>query len=147
MAICAAAMTAIATPAWLIAQSKTPATWKRGVEGQRQAISVTDSISIRYSRAIARSSVVRDGTDYYMVHSSFENYPGLLVWRSRDLVNWALLTTTNVGIIWAPDIVKHNGRSTFTFPPGATGTVRTSSSGPIESKGRGRARRSEDSAD
>ena len=120
MAICAAAMTVLAAPVWLAAQSKAPVTWKRGVEGQRQA----DLGDGRYLNPILAGdrpdpSVVRDGNDYYMVHSSFENYPGLLVWRSRDLVNWAPVgpaLTTNVGIIWAPDIVKHNGRFYIYFP-------------------------------
>jgi hypothetical protein len=80
-----------AAPAWLVAQSKAAATWKRGIEGQRQA----DLGNGQYLNPILAGdrpdpSVVRDGSDYYMVHSSFENYPGLLVWRSRDLVNWAL---------------------------------------------------------
>lgn len=33
-------------------------------------------------------SVLRVGKDYYMTHSSFEYYPGLLVWHSTDLINW-----------------------------------------------------------
>ena len=32
--------------------------------------------------------ILRDGDDYYMVHSSFESYPGLLIWHSKDLINW-----------------------------------------------------------
>ncbi|MDZ7721324.1 MAG: family 43 glycosylhydrolase [candidate division KSB1 bacterium] len=35
-------------------------------------------------------SILRDGDDYYVVHSSFEYYPGLLIWHSRDLINWTL---------------------------------------------------------
>ena len=30
-------------------------------------------------------SIIRDGDNYYMVHSSFEYYPGLLIWQSKDL--------------------------------------------------------------
>lgn len=33
-------------------------------------------------------SVCRDGEDYYLVNSSFEFYPGVPVFHSRDLVNW-----------------------------------------------------------
>ena len=33
-------------------------------------------------------SILRDADDYYMVHSSFEYYPGLLIWQSKDLINW-----------------------------------------------------------
>src|SRR5690606_34189714 len=50
-------------------------------------------------------SIVRDGKDYYMTHSSFEYYPGLLVWHSTDLVNWeriAYALNQNVGSVWAP---------------------------------------------
>jgi len=37
-------------------------------------------------------SLLRDGDDYYIVHSSFEYYPGLLIWHSKDLVNWKPVT-------------------------------------------------------
>ena len=33
-------------------------------------------------------SIVRDGEDYYMTHSSFDYNPGLVVWHSKDLVHW-----------------------------------------------------------
>ncbi len=33
-------------------------------------------------------SILRDGNEYYKVHSSFEYSPGLLIWRSNDLINW-----------------------------------------------------------
>src|SRR6187401_1976039 len=33
-------------------------------------------------------SVLRVGKDYYMTHSSFDYYPGLLIWHSTDLVHW-----------------------------------------------------------
>ena len=33
-------------------------------------------------------SITRDGDTYYMVHSSFEYAPGLLIYRSKDLVRW-----------------------------------------------------------
>ena len=32
-------------------------------------------------------SILRDGNDYYIVHSSFEYYPGLRIWHSTDLVH------------------------------------------------------------
>jgi beta-xylosidase len=58
-------------------------------------------------------SILRDGDDYYMVHSSFEYYPGLLIWHSKDLLNWTPVTSAlhkNVGSVWAPDLVKHNNK-------------------------------------
>jgi beta-xylosidase len=33
-------------------------------------------------------SVCRAGTDYYLACSSFEYFPGVPVFRSRDLVHW-----------------------------------------------------------
>jgi xylan 1,4-beta-xylosidase len=64
-------------------------------------------------------SVLRDGRDYYMVHSSFDAYPGLLVWHSRNLVSWQPVGPSlfeNVGSVWAPDLVKHDGRYFIYFP-------------------------------
>ena len=51
-------------------------------------------------------SILRDGDDYYIVHSSFEYYPGLLIWHSSDLINWAPVANAlhkYVGSVWAPD--------------------------------------------
>lgn len=36
-------------------------------------------------------SVVRVGKDFYLVNSSFEYFPGLPIYHSTDLVNWALI--------------------------------------------------------
>lgn len=64
-------------------------------------------------------SILRDGDDYYLTFSTFESYPGLLVWHSRDLVTWQPLAPAlfeNVGSVWAPDLVKHDGRFFIYFP-------------------------------
>jgi xylan 1,4-beta-xylosidase len=37
-------------------------------------------------------SIVRVGDDYYIATSTFEWFPGVQVYHSRDLVNWRLLT-------------------------------------------------------
>src|SRR5215469_4630668 len=34
------------------------------------------------------ASPIRVGSDFYLTHSSFDYAPGLLIWHSRDLVNW-----------------------------------------------------------
>ena len=36
-------------------------------------------------------SIFRDREDYYLVNSSFEFFPGVPLWHSRDLVNWEQL--------------------------------------------------------
>ena len=36
-------------------------------------------------------SVCRVGADYYLVTSTFEYFPGLPIYHSRDLVHWRLL--------------------------------------------------------
>lgn len=64
-------------------------------------------------------SVLKLGADYYMVHSSFESVPGLLVWHSRDLVNWEPVGPAlkrYAGNVWAPDLVYHKGRFYIYFP-------------------------------
>ncbi|MDX8050500.1 glycoside hydrolase family 43 protein [Lentzea sp. BCCO 10_0798] len=69
-------------------------------------------------------SVCRAGEDYYLVCSSFEYFPGIPVFHSRDLVNWTqignaldrtsqlLLTaeTPSSAGIYAPTLRHHDGR-------------------------------------
>ncbi|GGB27271.1 glycoside hydrolase 43 family protein [Sphingomonas metalli] len=67
-------------------------------------------------------SVTRVGDDYYLVNSSFAHYPGLPIFRSKDLVNWVQignaidrptqLDFTGRGVseaVFAPDITFHDG--------------------------------------
>jgi beta-xylosidase len=64
-------------------------------------------------------SILKDGDDYYLTFSTFDSYPGLLIWHSRDLVNWSPVAPAlfrNVGSVWAPDLVKHEGRYYIYFP-------------------------------
>lgn len=74
----------------------------------------------------ADPSIMRDGDDYYIVHSSFNYYPGLLIWTSKDLVNWKPITHAlhkNVGSVWAPDILKYNNKFYIYFPANNTNYV------------------------
>jgi len=92
----------------------------RGIEGQRKA----DLGNGTYLNPILSGdrpdpSVVKHGKDYYMVHSSFGSVPGLLIWHSRDLVNWETIGPAlkrYVGIVWAPDISFLEGRFYIYFP-------------------------------
>ncbi len=71
-------------------------------------------------------SILRDGDDYYVVHSSFEYYPGLLIWHSKDLLNWKPVTnalTKYVGSVWAPELVKYDNKYYIYFPASNTNYV------------------------
>lgn len=67
-------------------------------------------------------SICRVGDNYYLIVSSFEYFPGLPVYHSRDLVNWEQIGscidyTSSISIahakesggIWAPTIRYHEG--------------------------------------
>ncbi|MFE1357518.1 MULTISPECIES: glycoside hydrolase family 43 protein [Streptomyces] len=69
-------------------------------------------------------SVCRVGEDYYLVCSSFEYFPGVPVFHSRDLVHWEQIgnvmerpgqlrlpdTAPSSGGVYAPTIRHHDGR-------------------------------------
>ncbi len=76
-------------------------------------------------------SILRDGIDYYVVHSSFEYYPGLLIWHSKDLINWTPVTNVlhkYVGSVWAPDLTKYGNKYYIYFPANNTNYVITADS-------------------
>ena len=88
-----------------------PSNWSRGVEGQRKA----DLGDGTFLNPIVPGnhpdpSILRDGEDYYLVFSTFDAYPALTVWHSRDLVNWVPISAAlnkAIGSLWAPEICKH----------------------------------------
>jgi hypothetical protein len=58
-------------------------------------------------------AILKDGPDYYLTFSSFDSYPGVVIWHSRDLVNWRPIGPAlrkNIGSVWAVSLAKHNGR-------------------------------------
>jgi len=91
-----------------------------GIEGQRQP----DLGNGQFLNPVLPGdhpdpSVLKDGDDYYLSYSSFDYYPGIIIWHSRDLVNWSPIgpaLKTNIGSIWALDLVKHNGRYFIYIP-------------------------------
>lgn len=67
----------------------------------------------------ADPTVLRVGEDYYLTHSAFDAHPGLLIWHSRDLVNWRPVTTAlrhPLGTVFACDLVHHDGRFYLYIP-------------------------------
>ncbi|HWA76805.1 MAG TPA: glycoside hydrolase family 43 protein [Polyangiaceae bacterium] len=67
-------------------------------------------------------SVCRAGSDYYLVASSFEYFPGVPIFHSRDLVHWRqighclsrasqlpLANAAASGGVWAPTLRYHEG--------------------------------------
>ena len=64
-------------------------------------------------------TILRDGNDFYMTHSSFTYFPALLVWHSTDLVHWepiARAVEDGDYSIFAPDICKVDGKFYIYYP-------------------------------
>ncbi|MEP9358046.1 family 43 glycosylhydrolase [Sphingomonas sp. KR3-1] len=87
---------------------------KRGFDNQR----IADLGDGRFRNPLLAGdhpdpAILKDGADYYMTFSSFDSYPGLTIWHSRDLVNWqprGAALTKNIGAVWAVSLEKHAGR-------------------------------------
>lgn len=65
------------------------------------------------------ASPIRVGNDFYLTHSSFDYAPGLLIWHSRDLINWrpvAAALHQYHGSVWAPYLCEHDRRYYIYFP-------------------------------
>lgn len=76
-------------------------------------------------------SVLRVGEDYYMTHSLFKYGPGLLIWHSRDLINWESVCNALSGYggdIWAPDFIKYEDTYYIYYPADGTNWVVTAPS-------------------
>lgn len=83
---------------------------------------------MRYQNPIIRGfhpdpSICRVSSDYYLVTSTFEYFPGIALFHSRDLVNWEQIGNCitrpgqidyskfkDSGGVWAPTIRHHKGR-------------------------------------
>ncbi len=76
-------------------------------------------------------SVLRVGHDYYMTHSVFNYGPGLLIWHSRDLVNWEPVCNAITGYggnIFAPEFIQHKDMFYIYYPADKTNWVITAPS-------------------
>ncbi|TQK18311.1 beta-xylosidase [Microbacterium sp. SLBN-154] len=64
-------------------------------------------------------AVIKVGDEYWMTYSSFEAAPGLLLYRSPDLVNWAYAGSAlpePLGSTFAVDVAEHDGRFFIYIP-------------------------------
>ncbi|WP_416151159.1 family 43 glycosylhydrolase [Salipaludibacillus sp. HK11] len=67
----------------------------------------------------ADPSIIRVEEDYYMVHSSYQYIPGLIIWHSQNLVDWKPIgaaLTSYFGNVWAPEFVYYKGEFSIYFP-------------------------------
>ena len=97
-----------------------PRRWGRGYGGQRIADRGDGTfLNPVFAGDHPDPAIIRDGDVYYLTFSSFDAYPGLLIWRSYDLVNWVPVgpaLQTPIGSVWAPDLVKHDDRYYLYIP-------------------------------
>jgi xylan 1,4-beta-xylosidase len=99
-----------------------PPRWGKGVEGQRKA----DLGDGTYLNPIVAGdhpdpTILKDGSDYYMTFTPFYACPGLVIWHSTDLVNWAPVTAAlskPLGNLFAVDLCKYKGRYFIYIPAG-----------------------------
>lgn len=97
-----------------------PVIWGRNDEGSRTA----DLGNGHYRNPVISGdypdpTVLKDGDDYYMTHSSIDAMPGLLIWHSLDLVNWTPICSAlprPLGTVFACDLIKHDGRYFIYIP-------------------------------
>ena len=90
--------------------------WAHGVDGQRKA----DLGNGTYLNPIIPGdhpdpTILKDGDDYYMTFSSFYSYPGIIIWHSTDLVNWAPIGPALTNLLAISLAVKPGARAALSF--------------------------------
>ena len=112
----------LAAPVTAVGEPVTPdkPRWRRGFDDQR----IADLGNGTFRNPLISGdrpdpAVLKDGADYYLTFSSFDSYPGLTIWHSRDLINWqprGTALTRNIGSVWAVSLDKHKGRYFLYIP-------------------------------
>ena len=67
----------------------------------------------------ADPTILRVGADFYITHTPCAHAPALLIWHSRDLVNWTPIANAvkkTLGTIYASDLSEHQGRYFIYLP-------------------------------
>jgi beta-xylosidase len=94
--------------------------WRAGIDGQRRAdLGDGSFLNPVFSGDRPDPNILKDGEDYYATFSSFLYYPAVVVWHSRDLINWTPVGPAlkePLGSVWALDIAKHEGRYFIYIP-------------------------------
>jgi len=65
------------------------------------------------------AGAIRVGNDYYLVHTTDNYTPGLLIWHSLDLVHWrvaAAALDAYYGAVWAPFLCEYQALFYIYFP-------------------------------
>jgi xylan 1,4-beta-xylosidase len=107
-------------PAIAADSGKRPVASRRGLENRRMA----DLGNGTYLNPVlcgdyADPTVLRDGDEYFMTNTSHDANPGIVLWRSPDLVNWTPIGPIlfkPIGNVWAMDLIKHGGRYFLYIP-------------------------------
>jgi xylan 1,4-beta-xylosidase len=96
--------------------------WGQASQGAAEAgVSMATFQNPLFAGDYADPTILRVGEDFYMTHTSYSYAPGLVIWHSRDLVNWTPISQVvneTHGEIWAPDLVEQGGRYFIYFPMG-----------------------------
>lgn len=102
------------------APSKSAMKRQRGLENRRIAdLGNGTYLNPVLSGDYADPTVLRDGDEYFMTNTSHDANPGIVIWRSPDLVNWAPIgpmLVKPIGTVWAMDLIKHDGRYFIYIP-------------------------------
>lgn len=102
------------------AAQKAAPRWGRGYDNQRIADRGDGTfLNPVFAGDHPDPSIIKDGDKYYVTFSSFDAYPGILIWESTDLVNWSPIgpaLTDYIGSVWAPDLIKHDGKYYIYIP-------------------------------
>jgi len=65
------------------------------------------------------AGAIRVDEDYYLVHTTDNYTPGLLIWHSRDLVHWKVAGAAldaYYGAVWAPFLCEYHGLFYIYYP-------------------------------
>ena len=103
--------------------SQTPSARGQGARDRDAAATFQNPL---FAGDYADPTIARVSEDFYLTHTTFRYAPGLVVWHSRDLVNWVPISSAlsrTYGEIWAPDFVEHQGRYFIYFPKDGRLTV------------------------